>query len=159
MGDPWKRYLNLSTRSRLALPPSARCAENKKKKKKREREREREKIFYRKGSQYFCSHPSFPPPFLFPSLSLSFSLPSSLPGQVHRARLRDGRDVAVKVKYPYVERVFESDMSTIETFCRLAQPEQVRVCVCVCMCNSHSISPSLRHPAAFSEGSAQAVHD
>jgi hypothetical protein len=45
--------------------------------------------------------------------------------QVHRARLLDGRDVVVKVKYPYVERVFDSDMATIETFCKLVQPEQV----------------------------------
>ncbi len=37
----------------------------------------------------------------------------------------DGREVVVKVKYPYVERVFDSDMQTIENFCRLAQPEQV----------------------------------
>jgi predicted unusual protein kinase regulating ubiquinone biosynthesis (AarF/ABC1/UbiB family) len=46
---------------------------------------------------------------------------------VHRARLHDGREVVVKVKYPQVERVFGADMATIETFCRIAQPEQVRV--------------------------------
>lgn len=46
-------------------------------------------------------------------------------GQVHRARLHDGREVVVKVKYPLVEQVFESDMATIETFCKIAQPEQL----------------------------------
>jgi predicted unusual protein kinase regulating ubiquinone biosynthesis (AarF/ABC1/UbiB family) len=46
-------------------------------------------------------------------------------GQAHRARLHDGREVVVKVKFPSVERNFESDMNTITNFCRLAQPEHV----------------------------------
>eukprot|EP00045_Choanoeca_perplexa_P011587 m.123642 g.123642 ORF g.123642 m.123642 type:complete len:556 (+) comp15683_c0_seq5:1276-2943(+) len=46
-------------------------------------------------------------------------------GQVHRARLKDGRDVVIKVKFPDVEKNFESDMDTITKFCELAQPEQV----------------------------------
>ena len=44
---------------------------------------------------------------------------------MHRATLLDGREVVVKVKYPFVEQVFDSDMGTLETFCELAQPEQV----------------------------------
>lgn len=46
-------------------------------------------------------------------------------GQAHKARLHDGREVVVKVKFPSVERNFESDMNTITNFCRLAQPEHV----------------------------------
>lgn len=46
-------------------------------------------------------------------------------GQVHRARLHDGREVVVKVKFPDVEKNFKSDMDTIMQFCKLAQPEQV----------------------------------
>ena len=41
--------------------------------------------------------------------------------QVHRARLRDGREVAVKVQYPRVEALFRGDMATIRTFCTIAQ--------------------------------------
>lgn len=48
-------------------------------------------------------------------------------GQVHRARLRDGREVAVKVQYPQVEQLFRGDMATIRTFCTVAQPEHLTV--------------------------------
>jgi len=44
-------------------------------------------------------------------------------GQVHLARLVGGREVVVKVQYPTVERLFDSDISTIRDFCALAQPE------------------------------------
>ncbi len=46
-------------------------------------------------------------------------------GQVHRATLRDGREVAVKVQYPGVEQLFRGDLRTIRAFCELAQPEQL----------------------------------
>eukprot|EP00730_Choanoeca_flexa_P007045 TRINITY_DN12273_c0_g1_i1.p1 TRINITY_DN12273_c0_g1~~TRINITY_DN12273_c0_g1_i1.p1 ORF type:complete len:566 (+),score=133.06 TRINITY_DN12273_c0_g1_i1:99-1796(+) len=46
-------------------------------------------------------------------------------GQVHRAKLKDGREVVIKVKFPEVEKNFDSDMDTITEFCKLAQPEQV----------------------------------
>eukprot|EP00055_Hartaetosiga_balthica_P011746 m.54574 g.54574 ORF g.54574 m.54574 type:complete len:598 (-) comp7721_c0_seq1:205-1998(-) len=46
-------------------------------------------------------------------------------GQVHRAKLLDGTEVVVKVKFPSVERLFDGDMQTITDFCELAQPEQV----------------------------------
>lgn len=36
-------------------------------------------------------------------------------GQVHRARLDDGRDVAVKVQYPNVRETIESDLSVVRT--------------------------------------------
>lgn len=34
-------------------------------------------------------------------------------GQVHRARLRDGRDVAVKVQHPFIEQAFEADLQGV----------------------------------------------
>ncbi len=40
-------------------------------------------------------------------------------GQVYRARLRDGRQVAVKVKYPGVDRAVESDMRNLMLISRL----------------------------------------
>jgi aarF domain-containing kinase len=46
-------------------------------------------------------------------------------GQVHRAVLRDGRVVAVKVQYPGVETLFRGDIKTMRAFCELAQPEQL----------------------------------
>jgi len=40
-------------------------------------------------------------------------------GQVYRARLRDGREVAVKVKYPGVDESVEADMRNLAMFSRL----------------------------------------
>lgn len=46
-------------------------------------------------------------------------------GQVHRATLRDGSRVVVKVMYPGVEDVFRGDVRTIKMFCEVAQPVHV----------------------------------
>ncbi|KAG8469557.1 hypothetical protein KFE25_006012 [Diacronema lutheri] len=47
-------------------------------------------------------------------------------GVVHRARLaRDGREVAVKVMMPGIERKFRSDIGTVKRFCQLAMPQHV----------------------------------
>lgn len=47
-------------------------------------------------------------------------------GQVHRARLaKDGRDVAVKVQYPGIERKFRNDIDTVEMFCKYLMPQNV----------------------------------
>ncbi|CAM9631883.1 unnamed protein product, partial [Phaeothamnion confervicola] len=46
-------------------------------------------------------------------------------GQAHRAVLKDGRDVVVKVMFPDVEVMFRSDMKTMKDFTRLAQPEHL----------------------------------
>ena len=44
--------------------------------------------------------------------------------QVHRARLKDGREVAVKVQYPHVAALIEADLSALErTFAVLASIE------------------------------------
>ncbi|MDP8939223.1 MAG: AarF/UbiB family protein [Actinomycetota bacterium] len=44
--------------------------------------------------------------------------------QVHRARLREGREVAVKVQYPHVADLIEADLSALErTFATLASVE------------------------------------
>ncbi len=39
--------------------------------------------------------------------------------QVHRARTKDGRDVAVKVQYPGIERVVETDLGNISVLVRI----------------------------------------
>lgn len=39
--------------------------------------------------------------------------------QVHRARLHDGREVAVKVQYPEIREVIESDLANFEFFIRI----------------------------------------
>lgn len=46
-------------------------------------------------------------------------------GQVHRAVLRDGRKVAVKVCYPNVEKLIRGDVRTIKMFAQVAQPVHV----------------------------------
>jgi len=46
-------------------------------------------------------------------------------GQVHRATLKDGSRVVVKVMYPGVEDVFRGDVRTIKMFAQVAQPVHV----------------------------------
>lgn len=46
-------------------------------------------------------------------------------GQVHEAKLRNGKNVAVKVRYPDSRKLFESDFAILEGFCRIAAPEQL----------------------------------
>lgn len=46
-------------------------------------------------------------------------------GQVHRATLRDGTDVVVKVCYPKVETLLRGDVRTIKMFAQIAQPVHV----------------------------------
>eukprot|EP00957_Ditylum_brightwellii_P020425 1540026-Ditylum_brightwellii.AAC.1 len=46
-------------------------------------------------------------------------------GQVHRAKLIDGRPVVVKIMYPEVERIFRGDVRTIKMFAQIAQPVHV----------------------------------
>lgn len=41
-------------------------------------------------------------------------------GQVHRARTRDGRDLAVKIQYPGVARSIDSDVDNVATLLRLS---------------------------------------
>jgi len=41
-------------------------------------------------------------------------------GQVHRARLRDGRDLAIKVQYPGVARSIDSDVANVGALVRLS---------------------------------------
>ncbi|MDY0001629.1 MAG: AarF/UbiB family protein [Polyangia bacterium] len=42
-------------------------------------------------------------------------------GQVHRARLRDGRDAAVKIQYPDIDRVVHQDLSTLRRIVRIIE--------------------------------------
>jgi aarF domain-containing kinase len=46
-------------------------------------------------------------------------------GQVHRAVLPNGHEVAIKVMYPGVEQMFRSDLKTVKDFCRLAMPQHL----------------------------------
>jgi aarF domain-containing kinase len=46
-------------------------------------------------------------------------------GQVHRAQLKNGKKVVVKVQYPEVEDLFRGDVRTIKMFCSVAQPVHV----------------------------------
>ena len=46
-------------------------------------------------------------------------------GQVHRATLKDGQRVVVKVMYPEVEELFRGDVRTIKMFAQIAQPVHV----------------------------------
>lgn len=41
-------------------------------------------------------------------------------GQVHRARLKDGRDMAIKVQYPGVARSIDADVANVGTLMRLS---------------------------------------
>jgi len=41
-------------------------------------------------------------------------------GQVHRARTRDGRDLAIKIQYPGVRRSISSDVNNVSTLLRLS---------------------------------------
>lgn len=41
-------------------------------------------------------------------------------GQVHRAQLRDGRDLAIKVQYPGVARSIDADVANVGTLMRLS---------------------------------------
>lgn len=54
-------------------------------------------------------------------------------GQVHFARLLDGRPVAVKIKYPNSYELYKQDLYTMRLFCNIAQPE-VRLCLCARAC-------------------------
>ena len=47
-------------------------------------------------------------------------------GQVHRAVLKNGRRVVVKVQYPGIEHMFRSDITTTIQFCKLAMTQHVR---------------------------------
>lgn len=46
-------------------------------------------------------------------------------GQVHKATLRNGQSVVVKVMYPEVEDLFRGDVRTIKMFAQVAQPVHV----------------------------------
>ena len=39
--------------------------------------------------------------------------------QVHRARLLDGREVAVKVQYPDIEHIVRTDLASVRRICRI----------------------------------------
>jgi ubiquinone biosynthesis protein len=60
------------------------------------------------------------PDALFASFDQTAFAAASL-GQVHRARLRDGRDVAVKVQYPGVADSVEQDLSNLKLLLRTLQ--------------------------------------
>jgi len=54
---------------------------------------------------------------LFESLDFEAFAAASI-GQVHRGRLRDGRDVAVKIQYPLIDHIVEADLKNLKTLVR-----------------------------------------
>jgi aarF domain-containing kinase len=46
-------------------------------------------------------------------------------GQVHRAVLKNGEEVAVKLQLPGIEKRFRADIRTLKSFCKLAFPQHV----------------------------------
>lgn len=46
-------------------------------------------------------------------------------GQVHRAKLHNGKEVAVKVQYPEAQVLFTKDIHAIRSMCEMFAPEQV----------------------------------
>jgi predicted unusual protein kinase regulating ubiquinone biosynthesis (AarF/ABC1/UbiB family) len=51
---------------------------------------------------------------LFESMNLEPFAAASI-GQVHRARLRDGRPVAVKIQYPLIDEIVKADLKNLRT--------------------------------------------
>jgi len=54
---------------------------------------------------------------LFESLDLEAFAAASI-GQVHRGRLHDGRDVAVKIQYPLIDQIVKADLKNLKTLLR-----------------------------------------
>ncbi len=54
---------------------------------------------------------------LFESLDFDAFAAASI-GQVHRGRLRDGRDVAVKIQYPLIDHIVEADLKNLKALVR-----------------------------------------
>jgi predicted unusual protein kinase regulating ubiquinone biosynthesis (AarF/ABC1/UbiB family) len=54
---------------------------------------------------------------LFEELDLEAFAAASI-GQVHRGRLRDGRDVAVKIQYPLIDHIVKADLKNLKTLLR-----------------------------------------
>ncbi len=54
---------------------------------------------------------------LFESLDFDAFAAASI-GQVHRGRLRDGRDVAVKIQYPLIDEIVKADLKNLKTLVR-----------------------------------------
>lgn len=48
-------------------------------------------------------------------------------GQVHKAYLRNGKPVAIKVQSPGAEKLFKGDLKTAKGFCETFAPEQVAI--------------------------------
>ncbi len=51
---------------------------------------------------------------IFESFDFSAFAAASI-GQVHRARLRDGREVAVKIQYPLIDEIVKADLKNLKT--------------------------------------------
>ena len=54
---------------------------------------------------------------LFESLDFEAFAAASI-GQVHRGKLRDGRDVAVKIQYPLIDEIVKADLKNLKTLVR-----------------------------------------
>ncbi|GIW71241.1 MAG: hypothetical protein KatS3mg102_0783 [Planctomycetota bacterium] len=75
------------------------------------------RIPYERVGELIAAELGAPPEELFASFSAEPCAAASL-GQVHAARLKDGREVVVKVQYPGVERAVESDLRNLGLLAR-----------------------------------------
>ena len=72
--------------------------------------------------------------------------------QVHRARLRDGTVVAVKIQRPGIEDIIETDITILESLAarleRAVPESRILHCSSICI-TSRIISPFCRNPGTF----------
>jgi hypothetical protein len=77
-------------------------------------------------------------------------------GQVHRARLRDGRDLAIKVQYPEVARSIASDLTNVAGLCG-SRPAGGGLDVDPLLREGHAAAPRGRRTSAARRGTYRAT--
>ena len=62
-------------------------------------------------------------------------------GQVHKAILHDGREVAVKVQYAEAQELFQNDVHIIRSFCERFAPEHIVLLEAIEKSNKEEVRP------------------